>query len=365
MMNKILVSLILGALPLTMMAQDDDMYFVPSKKSSVSTTTVRTVRPAPTFYSGSNRSVDEYNRRGGSYYEVLPTDSAGNDIISFNGELGVYPDSNAVEDFALTREMSRWDGYEPDPNAYAEGCRDGRRDSWSLYSWHSPWFYSSYYPWYDSYWYWRDPWYYGGWYDPWYYSWYDPWYYGYGYDRPWYNSYWYGGYYYPHYYYGGVVSYYNGPAGTERHGRISYSGPRGSSNGRSTTYSAGTFGWRSIGSATAGRTSSFGGSRSSSAASTRSASTSSTRRVSSNAYGNFGGSRTTSPSRTTTTNSSNTRSTYTPPAPSISSSSSSSSSGSFGGGGSFGGSRSSGGGGGSFGGGGGGSRGGGSFGGRR
>ena len=163
MMKKILVSLILGALPLTMMAQDDDMYFVPSKKSSVSTTTVRSsVRPAPTFYSGSNRSVDEYNRRGGSYYQVVSNDSVGNDIISFNGELGVYPDSAATEDFALTREMSRWDGYEPDPNAYAEGYRDGRRDSWSLYTWHSPWFYSSYYPWYDSYWYWRDPWYYGG-----------------------------------------------------------------------------------------------------------------------------------------------------------------------------------------------------------
>ena len=298
MMKKILVSLILGALPLTMMAQDDDMYFVPSKKSSVSTTTVRSsVRPAPTFYSGSNRSVDEYNRRGGSYYEVLPTDSVGNDIISFNGELGVYPDSNAVEDFALTREMSRWDGYEPDPNAYAEGYRDGRRDSWSLYSWHSPWFYSTYYPWYDSYWYWRDPWYYGGWYDPWYYGWYDPWYYGY--YRPYY-SYWYGGYYYPHYYGGGVVSY-NGPTGTERHGRVSYNGPRGASNGRTTAYSTGTFGGRALGSATTGRSGSFGGSRSSSSGVTRTTATgTTTRRVSSTAAGNFGGARTTS-SRTTTT----------------------------------------------------------------
>lgn len=196
MMKKILVSLILGALPLTMMAQDDDMYFVPSKKSSVSTTTVRSsARPAPTFYSGSNRSVDEYNRRGGSYYQVVSNDSVGNDIISFNGELGVYPDSAATEDFALTREMSRWDGYEPDPNAYAEGYRDGRRDSWSLYSWHSPWFYSTYYPWYDSYWYWNDPWYYRhyGWYR----TWYDPWYY----DRYyWYGPRYYGGYYGGHYY---------------------------------------------------------------------------------------------------------------------------------------------------------------------
>ena len=33
MNNRFLVSLILGALPLTMMAQDDDMYFVPTKKN--------------------------------------------------------------------------------------------------------------------------------------------------------------------------------------------------------------------------------------------------------------------------------------------------------------------------------------------
>ena len=68
---KLLVSLMLGALPLTMMAQDDDMYFVPTKKS---TPRVVTARPAPTFYSGSSRSVDEYNRRGGSYYQVVPSD---------------------------------------------------------------------------------------------------------------------------------------------------------------------------------------------------------------------------------------------------------------------------------------------------
>ena len=238
MMKKILVSLILGALPLTMMAQDDDMYFVPSKKSSVSTTTVRSsARPAPTFYSGSNRSVDEYNRRGGSYYQVVSNDSVGNDIISFNGELGVYPDSAATEDFALTREMSRWDGYEPDPNAYAEGYRDGRRDSWSLYSWHSPWFYATYYPWYDSYWYWRDPWYYGGWYDPWYYGgWYDPWYYGY--YRPYY-SYWYGGYYssyyYPYYGSGWISS--GRPGLYARNGNTGTIDLRGSSHGRFSTNS--------------------------------------------------------------------------------------------------------------------------------
>ena len=33
MKKYILLSLLLGALPLTMMAQDDDMYFVPTKKN--------------------------------------------------------------------------------------------------------------------------------------------------------------------------------------------------------------------------------------------------------------------------------------------------------------------------------------------
>ena len=192
MNNRFFVSLLLGALPLTMMAQDDDMYFVPSKKS-VEQPASNSGRRGYTYYSGSNRSVDEYNRRGtgGSYYQVLPADTTGNDIISFSAERGVFPDSTATEDYALTRQMARYDGYDPGI-AYAEGYRDGRTDSWT---WHSPWYYSSYYPWYDSYWYWNDPWYYRhyGWYS----TWYDPWYY----DRYyWYGPRYYGGYYGGHYY---------------------------------------------------------------------------------------------------------------------------------------------------------------------
>ena len=138
MNSRFLVSLMLGALPLTMVAQDDDMYFVPAKKSTaVRTRTSVAPRPAPVYYSGSNRDVDEYNRRGGSYYQVVSNDSTGNDIIDFNGEVGVYPDSVLTEDYALTRQMSRWDGYEPE-EAYREGYRDGRMSS---LSWHSPWYY--------------------------------------------------------------------------------------------------------------------------------------------------------------------------------------------------------------------------------
>ena len=311
MKMKFLVSLILGVLPLTMMAQDDDMYFVPAKKSKV--TTVRPVRPAPVYYSGSNRSVDEYNRRGGSSYEVVSTDTAKNDIIDFKGEVGVYPDSTMQqEDFALTREMSRWDGYEP-VATYMEGYRDGRYDA--LWGWHSPWYYS-YYPWYDP---WYDPWYgYRGWYS----SLYDPWYY---------NRWYYGGYY--GYYGGWYRPYYYGPVHTVtyidngrryRESRMVSETRRGVSNGRTTRFNTGTFGGSAL------------SSRNTATRSSRTVGTTTTTRPTTtvtNSHGTFAG-RATMPTTTTSTTTS-----------------SRSSSGSFGGGGV---STRSMGGGGSFGGGGGG-----------
>lgn len=238
MMKKVMVSFLLGALPLAMMAQDDDMYFVPSKKS-VERETVNNGMPRSTYYSGSNRSVDDYNRRGvgNSYYQVMPTDTTGNDIINFSAEQGVYPDSAQTEDFALTRQMSRWDGYTP-AETYWQGYNDGRVD---MLSWHSPWYYSSFYPWYDSYWYWNDPWYYRhyGWYSPWY----DPWYYG-GYY--WHRPYWYGGFYYGGgYHQGGGLYARNGHTGTidlkgGSRGRFSSSTARRSTSTSTSTARANT-----------------------------------------------------------------------------------------------------------------------------
>lgn len=204
-------------LPFSVAAQDDDMYFVPSKRSVEKRTVPTQIeRRLSDYYPGSNRDIDEYNRR--SYYQVLPADSA-NDIIVFQPEKGVYPDSDSIavdaEDFQLTRRMARYDGYEPG-NSFWEGYNAGRRDAWAS-SWHSPWFYSSYYPWYDS---WYDPWYFGyhGWHGSWYY---DPWYYGYyGWGYPYHHYGWYDPWYYGHYYgwggyYGGGGSYYrNSHAGT-------------------------------------------------------------------------------------------------------------------------------------------------------
>ena len=185
--------MIASMLPLSLVAQDDDLYFVPKKKS-VEKVTDNYGIPANVYYVGSDRSIDEYNRRTKSYYEVIGADSTLNDTISFSAEKGVYPDSISDEDFKLTKEMSRFDDYSlSDYDAFWAGYNAGRYD----WAWHSPWYYSRY-GWYDpwdySRWAWYDPWYYGyGWYNPWYYGygWYDPWYYGYGWYSPGYYA-WYG-----------------------------------------------------------------------------------------------------------------------------------------------------------------------------
>ena len=185
--------MIAGMLPLSLVAQDDDLYFVPKKKS-VEKVTDNYGIPANVYYVGSDRSIDEYNRRTKSYYEVIGADSTLNDTISFSAEKGIYPDSISDEDFKLTKEMSRFDDYRlSDYDAFWAGYNAGRYD----WAWHSPWYYSRYGwydPWYYSRWAWYDPWYYGyGWYNPWYYGygWYDPWYYGYGWYSPGYYA-WYG-----------------------------------------------------------------------------------------------------------------------------------------------------------------------------
>lgn len=227
MKKSILASLILGLLPLSMQAQDD-MYFVPKKKAAKSVSSYGI--PHDTYYSGSNRSVDEYNRRskGGSSYEMIAGDSTLKDVITFSPVEGVYPDSLAEGgDYQLTKKMTRWDGYTP-TDAYWEGYDRGRSDEWSASLWHSPWYYSSYYSWYD-------PWYY----DPWYPSWtwragwyYDPWYY-----RPYHYYGWgwggyYGGYHAYHPYHdSGRSSYYRPSTGTQSHGRIINSGRRYNSSG--------------------------------------------------------------------------------------------------------------------------------------
>jgi len=120
-MKKIILFAAVCMMPLSMMAQDDDMYFVPSKKN-VAKERARYERYNEVYYSGSDRSVDDYNRRG-SYYEPIAGDSSMTDVINFSAVEGVYPDSTA--DFQLTKKMARWDGYTP-TDAYWEGYDQGR-----------------------------------------------------------------------------------------------------------------------------------------------------------------------------------------------------------------------------------------------
>ena len=185
MKKLLLFSMLVIALPQTMSAQDDDLYFVPKKTSAPQVAQDRFGMPKDTYYSGSDRSVDEYNRRLKSRVEVLDGDTTKSDIIDFSAEKGVYPDSLQIEDYKLTKRMTRFDDYRLADNAsFWAGYEAGRRD----WGWHSPWYYSSYGwydPWYYSSWRWYDP-----WYDPWYYGyagWYDPWYYrpGWGWGWSW------------------------------------------------------------------------------------------------------------------------------------------------------------------------------------
>ena len=174
MKKLLLISMLVGAMPLAMMAQDDDLYFVSKKKKSavVEEAQDQFGMPKDTYYAGSNRSVDEYNRRFKSQVEQI--DSV----------------DSLREDFQLTKRMTRFDEYQLD-SAYWAGYKNGRETWWG---WHSPWYYSRW-GWYDP---WYDPWY-SPYYSSWYWGWYDPWYYGYaGWYDPWYyRGYW--GWRYPYY----------------------------------------------------------------------------------------------------------------------------------------------------------------------
>jgi len=230
MKKLVLLSLLAAGMPLGLFAQDD-MYFVPTKELAEQTAREYGM-PRDTYYIGSRRSIDEYNRRG-SYVEML--DSLGNDSIHFDAVVGVYPDSTNLEepyDYRYTRRMHRFDGYEPSTEFWA-GYYAGRS------TWYSPW----YDPWYD-------PWYYGySWYSPWRTGWYGDWYY------PWYGG-WYGGWYRPWYVPSySVITYYPSRRHYGGSGGHYAAAPRGVRNGRSATFSSGTFGGRSV------RNGTFGGTR--------------------------------------------------------------------------------------------------------
>lgn len=250
MKTKVVLSMLFAAMPLLQLMAQDDLYFVPTKEN-VEKQKASYGMPANTYYAGSSRSVDEYNRRNWNVGSA--NDSIGNDIIDFAPEKGVYPDSviGSASDYQYTQRMSRFDDYTPSRD-YWRGYSDGYRSSaWS--GWVSSW----YYPWYDA------------WYDPWY----DPWYYNYGgywgwhspYYSPWYyGRYGYYGHYWstPYYIYGGGGGYGHAHAGrswsrtgASHHRNIDGSSQRGTNlggyrssvQGRNATTTGTTSGTRNLG----------------------------------------------------------------------------------------------------------------------
>lgn len=230
-----LLTAILSFASATLFAQND-MYFTPKKKTAEEKAAeakrkaeLEAYRQAHTvgntFYIGSNRNVDEYNRRRhtGSDYAVAGNDSVASDIIDFTPGTGVYPDSIIVmmndsidqaqqakrrgndsyndysydeDDFTYSRQMNRFYGYAGpywgpwNRFYYSPAYRHWVYDS--LFMWdYDPWIYGFY-----------DPWYYGN------YGWYDPWYYG---------GFGYGYHFYPHYW-GGTIHVGGGNAGSYRGG---------------------------------------------------------------------------------------------------------------------------------------------------
>lgn len=210
MKKFVLLSLLVGILPLCANAQDD-MYFSPKKDKAER---MKAVKPAdiPAYYSGSNRSVDDYNRRRFSSSWQQIGDSVANDAIDFYGGT---PDS--LYGKAVQQQGSDYYGAADDDYAYYRRMRRFDDDFfWRYDPWFydDPWYYSPYYAWhYGPYYGWGSPWRYG-----WYAGWYSPWHWGYG---GWYDS-WYWGWNRP--YWGPVVAYrpyrHGEVTGTANHGWV-------------------------------------------------------------------------------------------------------------------------------------------------
>ena len=198
-----------GLLPSMSFAQDD-LYFTPSKEKikaqKEAKEKARKKREeakeygisSSDYYSGINKSDDEYNRRNTQKtftpYAVSDTavyskDSIASDIIEFSIGDGAYSEPVRVDtvykyivvdddDYAYCKRLSRFDDF------YWWGHFYGPYTGIHPFRWYARW----YDPWY-SFTAWYDPWFYDPWFygfcDPWYYTrryaWYDPCYYNYYY----------------------------------------------------------------------------------------------------------------------------------------------------------------------------------------
>ena len=96
MKTKYLLLFVMVFLPMTMAIAQDDMYYKPKKQD-------KSVVPEPVVEDyvpkGIDMTVDEYNRRNlKSSYQLIGTDSLGNDIIEFTVGDGTYPENDTLRD---------------------------------------------------------------------------------------------------------------------------------------------------------------------------------------------------------------------------------------------------------------------------
>lgn len=159
------------ALPFAIYAQNDDMYFVSSKKKSEKASKENRSRRAEAspwadteeadYHTGSLRDVDEYNRRGASQRQVLArlegdtlyVDSP--DTLDQKEYLVRYEDNYAVDepyndDFYFSTRLSRYHGfYHYDPFMWdiCYGWYDPWYDPW--YGWYGPYYRHGWYSWYS------------------------------------------------------------------------------------------------------------------------------------------------------------------------------------------------------------------------
>lgn len=260
MKKSILLTSLILTTSVPLMAQNDLYFF--TDKSEMESKVEDITSEKPTYYCGSDRDVDEYNRRGklSSYYQKIGEDSLGNDIIEFHVGDGSYSDMVSPDTIYPGSGT-----YYADDNDFEYSRRLSHFDCW--YGW---------YPYHYGYW---APWrYHYGWYDPWYtgywgygYGWYD-WAFGWGY--PYYHHWWSR----PVVYRGGhtgTLGYYDrgyhrrsyGNSGTRYNGNSTNRNINRSNTGfgtrRNSTYNNNTYNNMNRGNSSFGgfRGSSFGGSR--------------------------------------------------------------------------------------------------------
>lgn len=205
-MKKLVLFLILiGLFPLLSMAQvDDDLYFSPQEKNTNKIDKNEKI----VYYSGINKSDNEYNRRGYPYrkqVKFIGKDSNGKKVIQFDSDKGLFVSDTIYPNRSYQTNYLIDDDYDD----FLYSNRIGQFDD--FYGYYTPlrYRYDNYYP--SLYYYGYglyDPWYdYCGYYNPWYYRYYSLWFY-YPYNF---------GYCYPYYYMFPRYAYYSGLTGTTNH----------------------------------------------------------------------------------------------------------------------------------------------------